>query len=80
MCPVRESPAAMFTRFCSAIPTLKNFSGNLSLNWQVSVDFDKSASSTTTSSFVDPSSMRASAHPCLVSFTSRFVMVGGKEK
>ena len=39
----------------------------------MSVDFERSASSTTTSGFW-PSSMRASAHPCLVSLSSRFVV------
>ena len=47
--PDTARPAAVPIRFCSAMPTLKNRSGNFLANSTVRVDEDRSPSSTTTS-------------------------------
>src|SRR5262245_51982782 len=57
--PVLAIPAAMAKRFCSAIPMLKNRSGNAWMNGMRSVYFDRSADSATTSGLRRARSMRA---------------------
>ena len=44
--PAAAKPAPTLIKFCSAMPTLKNRSGNSCLNTSVLVDLDKSASKT----------------------------------
>ena len=61
MSPVVAMPAAAAIMFCSAIPKLKERSGNLAANMVVFMDLETSASKDTTSGFVPPSASRASA-------------------
>ena len=58
--PMVDMPAAISTMLASAMPILKNLSGNAFWNVAVMVDLDRSASRTTTLSLTLPSSARAS--------------------
>jgi len=57
--PLRASPAATPIMFASAMPMSKKRPGNFSAKSLVRVDFDRSASSTTISGCVSPSSASA---------------------
>ncbi len=62
------SPEATPAKFCSAIPTLKNLSGNLSANRFIFVDSVKSAVRATILSSFPPAKRRPSPKPLLVDF------------
>jgi hypothetical protein len=58
--PVAASPQEIDIMFASAVPTLKNRSGNFLPNFIDWVDTARSASKATTSVWASPSSTRAS--------------------
>ena len=56
--PTVDMPAAVATMFCSAMPMLKKRSGCALPNMALFVEPERSASSTTISSLISPSSAR----------------------
>jgi len=73
--PVVARPEATPTRFASAIPTLKNLSGYAFAKSFVMVDFERSASSTTTLGWSLPISTRAFPYACRVAIPNGRAML-----